>query len=122
MRLDWALWPESLPDLFSFHLRFRWVDPLLTHVATHPAKKCFPTIYTVSLSFAYARGMGSSATIQPDGQRDQQVADSEKFVSLNGVLGREDLLDAKKVAHWLDVTEDWVWDHTTRRAPFLPAI
>jgi predicted DNA-binding transcriptional regulator AlpA len=32
------------------------------------------------------------------------------------------LLDAKEVAAWLGVSEDWVWDHSTRRAPFLPAI
>ena len=32
------------------------------------------------------------------------------------------LLNAKEIAAWLGVTEDWVWDHSTRRAPFLPAI
>ena len=32
------------------------------------------------------------------------------------------MLNAKEVAAWLGVTEDWVWDHSTRRAPFLPAI
>jgi predicted DNA-binding transcriptional regulator AlpA len=32
------------------------------------------------------------------------------------------LLDAKAVAAWLGVSEDWVWDHSTRRAPLLPAI
>ena len=30
--------------------------------------------------------------------------------------------DAKQVAAYLNVSEDWVWDHSTRRAPFLPAI
>jgi hypothetical protein len=35
---------------------------------------------------------------------------------------KESLLDAKDVAVWLKVTEDWVWDHSSRRAPFLPAI
>lgn len=34
----------------------------------------------------------------------------------------DSLLDAKQVAAWLSVSEDWVWDHSTRRAPFLPAI
>src|ERR1700690_3920211 len=29
------------------------------------------------------------------------------------------LLDAKDVAEWLHVTEDWVWDHASRRAPFF---
>ena len=32
------------------------------------------------------------------------------------------LLDAQEVAAWLRVSDDWVWDHSTRRAPFLPAI
>jgi predicted DNA-binding transcriptional regulator AlpA len=34
----------------------------------------------------------------------------------------EPLLDAKEVAAWLHTSEDWVWDHSTRRAPYLPAI
>ena len=34
----------------------------------------------------------------------------------------EPLLKAKQVAHLLDVSDDWVWDHSTRRPPFLPAI
>lgn len=32
------------------------------------------------------------------------------------------MIDAKEVALWLKVSEDWVWDHSTRRAPFLPAV
>ncbi len=34
----------------------------------------------------------------------------------------EILLDAEDVSIWLKVSEDWVWDHASRRAPFLPAI
>ncbi len=34
----------------------------------------------------------------------------------------EILLDAKDVSIKLKVSEDWVWDHASRRAPFLPAI
>jgi predicted DNA-binding transcriptional regulator AlpA len=97
-------------------------QPIAELCATHSAKKWRPTIYTVFLSFAYAQGMGSSATTQSDGQRDQQAADSENLLPLNGASGREIMLDAKEVASWLKVTEDWVWDHSTRRAPFLPAI
>jgi hypothetical protein len=33
----------------------------------------------------------------------------------------EILLNAIEVAIWLNVSEDWVWDHSTRRAPYLPA-
>jgi len=32
------------------------------------------------------------------------------------------LLDAEDVARWLKVSVDWVWDHSARRAPYLPAI
>jgi len=34
----------------------------------------------------------------------------------------EILLDAVDVSIRLKVSEDWVWDHSSRRAPFLPAI
>lgn len=34
----------------------------------------------------------------------------------------EVLLDAVDVSIRLKVSEDWVWDHSSRRAPFLPAI
>lgn len=42
--------------------------------------------------------------------------------SPNSQYTDEPLIDAKEVALWLKVSEDWVWDHSTRRAPFLPAI
>jgi hypothetical protein len=32
------------------------------------------------------------------------------------------LLDAKEAAAYLHVSVDWVWDHSTRRSPYLPAI
>lgn len=32
------------------------------------------------------------------------------------------LMDAEDVAQRLKVSVDWVWDHSSRRAPFLPAI
>ncbi len=38
------------------------------------------------------------------------------------VAPEEILLDAEDVSIWLKVSEDWVWDHASRRAPFLPAI
>ena len=38
------------------------------------------------------------------------------------VAQEETLLDAEDVSIWLKVSEDWVWDHAGRRAPFLPAI
>lgn len=35
---------------------------------------------------------------------------------------RDRLLTAEEVAERLNVTKDWVWDHSTRRTPFLPVI
>jgi predicted DNA-binding transcriptional regulator AlpA len=32
------------------------------------------------------------------------------------------LLTAEDVAERLNVTKDWVWDHSSRKAPFLPVI
>jgi predicted DNA-binding transcriptional regulator AlpA len=32
------------------------------------------------------------------------------------------LLTPEQVAERLNVTTDWVWDHSSRRAPFLPVI
>jgi len=35
---------------------------------------------------------------------------------------RDPLLTAQDVAERLNVTKDWVWDHSSRKAPFLPVI
>lgn len=32
------------------------------------------------------------------------------------------LLTAEDVAHRLNVSTDWVWDHSSRKKPFLPVI
>jgi predicted DNA-binding transcriptional regulator AlpA len=37
-------------------------------------------------------------------------------------LGRDRLLTAEEVADRLNVTKDWVWDHSSRKSPFLPVI
>ena len=34
----------------------------------------------------------------------------------------DSLFDAEDVAKKLKVSVDWVWDHSSRRAPYLPAI
>jgi predicted DNA-binding transcriptional regulator AlpA len=34
----------------------------------------------------------------------------------------EQLLTAEEVAERLRVSRDWVWDHSSRRLPFLPVI
>ena len=35
---------------------------------------------------------------------------------------RDLLLNVDQVAERLNVTKDWVWDHSSRRTPYLPAI
>ena len=35
---------------------------------------------------------------------------------------RDPLLTAEEVAERLNVTKDWVWDHSSRKAPHLPVI
>ena len=37
-------------------------------------------------------------------------------------LSVEPLLTAEEVAERLKVSKDWVWDHSTRRLPYLPVI
>lgn len=35
---------------------------------------------------------------------------------------RDALLTVEDVAQRLNVTKDWVWDHSSRKAPYLPVI
>jgi predicted DNA-binding transcriptional regulator AlpA len=35
---------------------------------------------------------------------------------------RDPLLTVENVAELLNVTKDWVWDHSSRKAPYLPVI
>jgi len=35
---------------------------------------------------------------------------------------KDPLLTAEDVAERLNVTKDWVWDHSSRKTPFLPVI
>jgi predicted DNA-binding transcriptional regulator AlpA len=37
-------------------------------------------------------------------------------------LEQDPLLNADEVALILNVTKDWVWDHSSRRTPYLPVI
>ncbi len=43
-------------------------------------------------------------------------------VSPQTLLTDDPLLTADDVAHRLKVSTDWVWDHSSRRAPLLPVI
>jgi predicted DNA-binding transcriptional regulator AlpA len=42
--------------------------------------------------------------------------------SVQQMVSRDVLLTAEDVAQRLNVTKDWVWDHSSRKAPYLPVI
>ena len=42
--------------------------------------------------------------------------------AVRGELDRDRLLTAEQVAERLNVTKDWVWDHSSRKSPYLPVI
>src|ERR1700691_4887206 len=39
-----------------------------------------------------------------------------------GLQDKDPLLTAEDVAQRLNVTKDWVWDHSSRKPPYLPVI
>jgi predicted DNA-binding transcriptional regulator AlpA len=40
----------------------------------------------------------------------------------NPSVGKDRLLSVDEVAERLNVSRDWVWDHSSRKAPYLPVI
>ena len=42
--------------------------------------------------------------------------------SVHQMPSRDVLLTVEDVAQRLNVTKDWVWDHSSRKAPYLPII
>jgi predicted DNA-binding transcriptional regulator AlpA len=68
------------------------------------------------------------------GQQEEQCLDRAEYGDEDQATGIEDgtalkrpqaedrLLTPEQVAERLNVTTDWVWDHSSRRAPFLPVI
>jgi predicted DNA-binding transcriptional regulator AlpA len=45
-----------------------------------------------------------------------------RFLGAEHGQKRDPLLTAEDVAQRLNVTKDWVWDHSSRKAPYLPVI
>jgi len=41
---------------------------------------------------------------------------------IHEVPRRDALLTVEEVAQRLNVSKDWVWDHSSRKAPYLPVI
>lgn len=54
------------------------------------------------------------------GSRLRLVQSSDEQPQVSPV--KDPLLTAQEVAERLNVTKDWVWDHSTRKAPHLPVI
>jgi predicted DNA-binding transcriptional regulator AlpA len=58
--------------------------------------------------------------------RDATAKALETPMALNAMVQqmplREPLLTVEDVAQRLNVTKDWVWDHSSRKAPYLPVI
>ena len=42
--------------------------------------------------------------------------------SVQQMPSRDVLLSVEDVAQRLNVTKDWVWDHSSRKAPYLPVV
>lgn len=76
--------------------------------------------------------MGRMSLIVPSMDRHKSSTNEETTVSpAPNVLARkpprrvievEPLLTAEDVADWLNVSPDWVWDHSSRKKPRLPVI
>ena len=87
-----------------------------------PAKP--QSVFTPGLSAVSAASKGieqrdrsSPLTIHQFGR----IAADQQQEPFNG-RERDPLLTAQDVAERLNVTKDWVWDHSSRKAPFLPVI
>ena len=75
-------------------------------------------------SIDLAEGIGAqSKKLEVVPAREKSVADHSRSVSQGTRTGTTDpLLTADDVAARLNVTKDWVWDHSSRKAPYLPVI
>ena len=54
------------------------------------------------------------------------AADMETYMAMTAIVeqmhARDLLLTVEEVAERLRVSKDWVWDHSSRKAPYLPVI
>jgi len=69
--------------------------------------------------------LGANRTVELTGADDlyerQQLSPTARKPP-GRVVERDPLLTAEEVAKRLNVSTDWVWDHSSRKAPYLPAI
>jgi len=62
------------------------------------------------------------ATDQGSVISNSQSDSPERILRSGSKLDKDPLLTAEDVAQRLHVTKDWVWDHSSRKAPYLPVI
>lgn len=58
----------------------------------------------------------------PDSNPALDAFNPEPETAVSGSHVKDPLLTAGEVAERLNVTKDWVWDHSSRKAPHLPVI
>jgi predicted DNA-binding transcriptional regulator AlpA len=58
----------------------------------------------------------------PDSSPAPDVFNPEPQTPVGGTRVKDPLLTAEEVAERLNVTKDWVWDHSSRKSPHLPVI
>jgi predicted DNA-binding transcriptional regulator AlpA len=58
----------------------------------------------------------------PDSNPAPDVFNPEPQTPVGGSRVKDPLLTAEEVAERLNVTKDWVWDHSSRKSPHLPVI
>lgn len=63
-------------------------------------------------------------TSPTDGSRSlaAKVEDHNRRKPSHRIFDVDPLLTAEDVARRLNVSQDWVWDHSSRKKPFLPVI
>ena len=73
----------------------------------------FPTSSTETVAMP-TTDRGTVSKAQPE--------NSKRVVRTGYGQDGDPLLTAEDVAQRLNVTKDWVWDHSSRKAPYLPVI
>ena len=58
----------------------------------------------------------------PDSNPALDGVNPEPETPVGGTRVKDPLLTAEEVAERLNVTKDWVWDHSSRKSPHLPVI
>jgi hypothetical protein len=80
-----------------------------------------PANFTISLPSSSTKNASMLDTDKAGGSKDQPK-NSSGVLRVGCGQGGDPLLTAEDVAQRLNVTKDWVWDHSSRKIPYLPVI